>query len=381
MEKMARLGRLVTVVTVTLSCVAVGAVSANTPGTPDTLKTQIYERLRLRDDQAAAGLIERHLERQPEDAVMLYNAACVQCRLGGLDRGAAYLLKAVKAGFTDVSHARRDPDLRPLHGHPVFRAIMDARDAADETLARRQMRDWHRQLGDAPYRYDVDTARRLIVISALDERTNASVHRLLETHTDHLQETLFPSTRGYVLVVIPTPDDAAGLLTRPHIWGLYNHRRRELVTFGHPRALRHELAHALHHGHMDELGQEHPLWIQEGLASLYETYELEDDGTARFLANDRHGRVETLALNGWLLSWPELAAIESEGMRSEAFRAYPQLRSIFRFFDDQGKLESWYRAYIDSFDTDQTGITAIETVFGQPVTEVEAAWLQWLDSD
>jgi len=373
MGKLARLGRTLTVVTVTLSGVAVGA--------PDSSKTQIYERLRLRDDQTAADLIERHLQREPSDAVMLYNAACVQCRLGELDQAAAYLIKALKAGFADISYARRDPDLRPLRSHPIFRAIVDARDAADETLARRQMRQWRSRLGDPPYRYEVDTARRLIVISALDDRTNASVHRLLQTHADHLQQTLFPSTRGYVLVVIPTREDAADLLTRPNVAGLYNHRRRELVTLGKPRALRHELAHALHHGHMDELGQDHPLWIQEGLASLYETYELDDAGTARFEPNDRHGQVKTLAINGWLLSWTELAAIESDAIRSEAFRVYPQLRSIFRFIDDQGKLEPWYRAYIDSFDTDQTGITALETVFGQPVADVEAAWRRWLDSD
>ncbi len=377
MEKLARLGRTVTIVAVTFPAVAALLAA----GSADTLKTQIDQRLRLRDDQAAAGLIERHLERQPADAVMLYNAACVQCRLGEIDLGAAFLLRAIKAGFADVSHARRDPDLRPLHGHPVFRAIVDARDAADETLARRQMQAWRRQLGEAPYRYEVDTTRRIITISALDETADASVHRLLETHTDHLQQTLFPSTPSYVLVLIPTRDDAASLLTRPHVRGLYNHRRRELVTFGHPRALRHELAHALHHGHMDELGQEHPLWIQEGLASLYETYDVDDDGTARFGPNDRHEHVKTLAINGWLLSWSDLAALKPEALQSEAFRVYPQLRSIFRFFADRGKLESWYRAYTDSFDTDETGITAIATVFDRPITEVEAAWRRWLDSD
>ena len=151
MGKLARLGRTLTVVTVTLSGVAVGA--------PDSSKTQIYERLRLRDDQTAADLIERHLQREPSDAVMLYNAACVQCRLGELDQAAAYLIKALKAGFADISYARRDPDLRPLRSHPIFRAIVDARDAADETLARRQMRQWRSRLGDAPYRYEVDTAR------------------------------------------------------------------------------------------------------------------------------------------------------------------------------------------------------------------------------
>ncbi len=381
MDNLVRFRRTVTVITVTL--VGVAALLGAAPN--DDLPAQIYEHLRQQDNQAAAELLERHLQRRPSDAVMLYNAACVRCRLGEPDRGAAYFIRAVKAGFTDISHARRDPDLRALRGHPVFRAVVDARDAADETLARRRMEGWRRRLGDASYRYEIDTSGRIVLISSLEASAHEALRQLIRTHTDHLQQTLFAGVErttgpgGYVVVVIPTRLDAADLLTRPHVTGLYNHRRRELVTFGHARALRHELAHALHHRHMDVLGQEHPLWIQEGLASLYEDYRLDDDGTIRFLANDRHDQVKSLARNDWLLSWPELAAIEPTSMRQEAFRAYPQLRSIFRFVADQGRLESWYRIYVEGFEVDPTGITALETVFDRPLADVEMSWRRWLE--
>ena len=381
MDNLVRFRRTVTVVAVTL--VAVAALLG--AGPDDVLRARIYEHLERQENHAAAELLERHLQRRPSDAAMLYNAACVRCRLGEFDRGAAYFIRAVKAGFADISHARRDPDLRPLHGHPVFRAIVDARDAADETLARRRLEGWRRQLGDASYRYEIDTAGRIALVSSLDEPAHAAMRQLIRDHTSHLQQTLFvgvhPGTSpgGYIVVVIPTRLDAAALLSRPHVAGLYNHRRRELVTFGHHRALRHELAHALHHRHMDVMGQEHPLWIQEGLASLYEDYRFDDGGAIRFLTNDRHGQVKSLARDDRLLSWSELAAITSRSMREEAFRMYPQLRSIFRFIAEQGRLESWYRAYVEGFETDPTGITAFERVFARPLAEVEISWRRWFD--
>ncbi len=374
MENMGRTGLYVTAVAVTM----LGAASALGVKGDEGLKDRIFERLRAQDNQAAAELLERHIRLHPADSVMLYNAACVQCRLGALDRSAAYFIKAVKSGFGDISHARRDPDLRALRDHPVFRAIVDARTAADEMLARRQMEVWRRQFGDTGYRYEVDTARRLILISSLEDPRHADMRGMLERLTDHLEQTLFSGTRDHVLVVIPNRRDAAGLLTRKYVSGLYNHRRRELVTLGHPRAVRHELAHAIHHGHMDAVGQDHPLWIQEGLASLYEDYEILDDGTVRFLPNDRSEQVKTLAANQRLMTWSELVAVQPAAMRKEAFRVYPQLRSVMRFIADEGHLESWYRSYVESFDTDPTGVGSLELTFGQPIEVVEAAWRRWL---
>ena len=48
---------------------------------------------------------------------------------------------------------------------------------------------------------------------------------------------------------------------------------------------------------------------------------LDDDGAIRFVANDRHDQVKSLARTDGLLSWSGLAAIEPASMREEAFRA------------------------------------------------------------
>jgi non-specific serine/threonine protein kinase len=44
------------------------------------------------------------------------------------------LKKAWTAGFRDVSHARRDPDLTILHGEPDFEHMYPEKDMAGSSL-------------------------------------------------------------------------------------------------------------------------------------------------------------------------------------------------------------------------------------------------------
>jgi non-specific serine/threonine protein kinase len=44
------------------------------------------------------------------------------------------LRKAWEAGFRDVSHARRDPDLTILHGDPDFEKMYPEKDMAGSNL-------------------------------------------------------------------------------------------------------------------------------------------------------------------------------------------------------------------------------------------------------
>ena len=57
---------------------------------------------------------------RPNDANVLYNAACVFCRMGRKEEALTALTKAWDAGYKDSVWARRDPDLGLLHGDPEF---------------------------------------------------------------------------------------------------------------------------------------------------------------------------------------------------------------------------------------------------------------------
>jgi serine/threonine protein kinase/Flp pilus assembly protein TadD len=60
---------------------------------------------------------------RPNEAVVLYNAACNYCLLKRKPEAMDTLRKAWEAGFKDPGWARRDPDLGLLHGDPEFERL------------------------------------------------------------------------------------------------------------------------------------------------------------------------------------------------------------------------------------------------------------------
>jgi len=68
------------------------------------------------------------------EASILYNAACLYSMLKRKPEALDALKKAWTAGFRDVSHARRDPDLTILHGDPEFEQMYPEKDMAGSNL-------------------------------------------------------------------------------------------------------------------------------------------------------------------------------------------------------------------------------------------------------
>jgi len=60
---------------------------------------------------------------RPNDAMVLYNAACVFCMMERRSEALGALARAWDAGYKDHVWARRDPDLTPLHGEPEFERL------------------------------------------------------------------------------------------------------------------------------------------------------------------------------------------------------------------------------------------------------------------
>lgn len=369
------LGRAAAVVTAAL----LGAATIGTGGS--ALEEEIFRRLADHDDVAAAELIDQYLQRRPNDPVMLYNGACVRSRLNEPEQAATHLINAVKAGFNDFSHMRRDRDLRPLHEHGIYNAILHARDAADPLLAKRQVEMWRERYEASAYRIEGDDRLRVNFVTRLDDAALDSLSRSLQAQDDLLKQELFGDPpRHYVLIALLSARDAADHGRDSHTPGMYRHRSRELITIDIDRSLRHEFVHVLHHSHMDELGQEHPLWIQEGLASLFEEYELSADGTVRFGPNDRQNVAKRMARTGQLMRWSEVMAVSKQELSRDAARFYSQLRSFFRFMAERDLLKPWYADYTMHFDDDHSGLLSLERVFGRSMGEIDLDWRAWLDA-
>ena len=61
----------------------------------------------------------------PDNSLVFYNLACSYSLNRELSRAAAALEKALSLGYRDFNWLARDPDLRPLRKHPIYRSIED----------------------------------------------------------------------------------------------------------------------------------------------------------------------------------------------------------------------------------------------------------------
>jgi len=74
-------------------------------------------------DRAAVEL-KRAIVLRPDDSNILFNAACVYCRLSRKQEALAMLKKAREHGYHNVAWMSRDPDLASLHGDPEFELLV-----------------------------------------------------------------------------------------------------------------------------------------------------------------------------------------------------------------------------------------------------------------
>jgi tetratricopeptide (TPR) repeat protein len=61
----------------------------------------------------------------PADALVQYNLACSCALTDQPERAVAALHRALDLGYSDFNWLRRDPDLRGIRRHPLYRSIRD----------------------------------------------------------------------------------------------------------------------------------------------------------------------------------------------------------------------------------------------------------------
>jgi tetratricopeptide (TPR) repeat protein len=70
--------------------------------------------------------VDKQLSRlEPRNPLAFYNLACSHSLNGEFDHATAALEKAIALGYRDFKWLSRDPDLRRLRKHPLYRAIRE----------------------------------------------------------------------------------------------------------------------------------------------------------------------------------------------------------------------------------------------------------------
>jgi len=102
------------------------AIEAHLRKVPEDVRA----RMMIGIDYAIAGRTEDALREvniatllRPDEAMVLYNAACAYCTMNKIPEAIDSLRKSWDAGYRDAVWTRRDPDLIKLHGHPEFERL------------------------------------------------------------------------------------------------------------------------------------------------------------------------------------------------------------------------------------------------------------------
>lgn len=335
--------------------------------------------------ERALEIIDQYLGRWPDTPHMHYNRACAFAKLDRRDAAAEALLAAVEHGFREFDTMKHDPDLASMRGHEVFTAILEARERVDRSGMAARLESWKRRLGD-DYVYEVDEARRLQLATGLGRRAHAEMLEMISRQADEQVRTLFPDVPlDWCLVLVPAAKDTAELFKEQlgvddpnRTPGVYLHGKRMLVSRDIGASMRHEFTHRLHWADMDRRRQRHAMWVQEGLAGLYEDYRWGADGRLEFVPNIRHNIARRQVSANMDLSFEKLFRLTPDDFLAGNARYYPQVRSLFEFLADVGLLETWYRTYCDTWSLDATGGRAWEKVFGLPLEDVNERWRRWV---
>ncbi|MEL7472786.1 MAG: PDZ domain-containing protein [Planctomycetota bacterium] len=352
----------------------------------------------------AERLLRQQLQLIPRDFVPHYNLACALAMRDQTDAALDSLQRAVELGFSDSVQLRLDPNLASVRDHARFERILEQWHAIVAAQADARERVLRGTYGDT-YAYARDESLRLLKASSLDPRATAEAHAEIERVTRWALRNVFadladdrdqyqPGHDAWVSVILPTPKDFLGWTITTYgpaargnyftIGGAYSHDHKQLVAQDIGATLRHEFFHVLHHRSTTRLNQQHPVWIQEGLACLVEdmdpTGPQGSGARPRPVASWRTNIAKRLERSTSLMRIEDFAAIPRDRFnRRRPMARYAQARAFFMYLHDLGKLAEFYSTYTATHAEDPSGLAAIRALFpDQSLRQINTDYRKWI---
>lgn len=345
----------------------------------------------------AADLIDAHnwadaekalhesLALEPGNYVCLYNLALVHAMTDRPNDAVADLEKATDAGFTDFHRIEIEPAFVPLRELPRFDKLLARRDQVKQHAAERMLAELKAAFGDR-YRYKLDEPHKLVFAARLDPKALDEAAAQLRIEQQSLEEQIFSHPPDeLVRVVIASSLDFSKLEHRADVGGHYDDATRTILVKRPGPELRHEYVHALHAADQHALGQEHPVWLSEGLATLYEqpgATPATQPAASRMIPADtwRLARVQAAAKHDALVPLDQLLKLDRAAFTARADLLYGQAGSLLLYLYDHQLLKKFYDTYTATYAHDPTGGIALASVTGVPLAELQKRWISWMQT-
>lgn len=363
----------------------------------ERLVKETGEQMAKGDFAAAEPGTRTLVELDPENFVHVYNLACIRSRQRDAKEAIDLLAQAVELGFTDLRHVQRDPDLADIRQEAGYKAILADWDALLAKSGERNLRQVREFFSNKNYKVERDERLRMIFVGAIDERAFDEVRAEMGALADWAAKHVFPDLHdaqqlrrdAWVVVVLPNRPDFKRWSFKTFgnaadnglsmIGGSYQHDQKRLVSQDLGGSLRHEFFHALHWRDCTRRGQFHAMWVQEGLCSLVEDYDVGPEGVLIPAPSWRTNTVQRMLTAGTFIPLKRvLATSHQDFLGSQRMGLYAISRSIFLYLSQRGKLRAWYEAYAGGLREDRTGQAALEKVLDMPLADIEKDFRQWV---
>jgi hypothetical protein len=327
--------------------------------------------------EEAEGALAEALVIDPTNSTNLYNMACVKALRGRSDAAMDYLERAAGEGFTDFQHLERDTDLTSLRPLDRYKKFIAAKGEWQRKAADRVIASLRNDFGEG-YLYEVDEADKLIFATNTDAQTLTATKKWLSAQAQSQWNQLFEHKPDqYISIILPSPEDYKMIVGRPEIGGFYNPDNHILIAQRLGQIMTHEFTHAMHNADLEALGQEHPIWLTEGLATLYEAGQMED-GVLLPAENFRLSALKQAAARARLIPFEKLLKMDQRSFVGNATIAYGESGSLLLYLHSKDLLRKFYDTYKKGYEKEKTGEAALVEVTGMSLAELEKDWRQWM---
>lgn len=325
----------------------------------------------------AERVINEALKIDPNEPTNTYNLACLKSLTGHPDAAMELLERAADLGFVDFLHVEHDSDLDSLRELPRYKAFIGAKDAYQKKSADHALAELKKKLGDK-YIYEIDQEAKLLYAANTDRQTLDAVKHWLGAQAKSQWQQIFEHHPDqYIAVVVPTNEDYHKMVPMRGVEGIYMHEARMLIAHSLGQVMTHEFTHALYFGDTEPLGQQHPIWMVEGMASLFEAAQFEK-GLLIPRDNFRLWIIQGAAKKKQLLPLDKLLKMKQPEFMATGLLCYGESASVLLYLYEHGKLRDYYDAYKANFDKDPSGRDTLERITGKPLAEFERDWQKWM---
>ncbi len=319
-------------------------------------------------------VIKQILDVTPRSPIAWYNYACYFSRVGQGEKAIESLTKAIEHGYSSFGYLERDPDLDAIRKLPNYRQLRALQERVQRERANKVRDALVEQFGK-DYVYEIDHDRKLVFATNIDSQTLSEMKQRLTAYATVQWKDLFDNAfEKYLTIVIPRKDDWRW---GQRVGGFYARSSNMLIARTVGLTLVHEFTHALHYADQEGFGQSHPIWITEGLATLFESSRI-IDGHAVPTTNSRLNALQRLLRRKAQIPLAELIRASHAKFMQNPTASYSEVRYFMMYLHSKGMLRKWYNAYVEGYDSDITGRASMEKVFGRKLEKIEANWHEWV---